>query len=127
WPGDPDRLALGLSAVGIWLTEDGGKTWRHGNGGIRPRYLPDDAPADTIQLCIHNLHRAPKRPERLFMQFHGGVYRSDDAGETCSARVMPARAGSPRRPTCRRSTRSELPARRRPPGRSVPLLLRSPC
>jgi photosystem II stability/assembly factor-like uncharacterized protein len=28
------------------------------------------------------MHRAPKRPERLFMQFHGGVYRSDDAGET---------------------------------------------
>ena len=31
---------------------------------------------------MHDLHRAPKRPERLFMQFHGGVYRSDDAGET---------------------------------------------
>jgi photosystem II stability/assembly factor-like uncharacterized protein len=28
------------------------------------------------------MHRAPQRPERLFMQFHGGVYRSDDAGET---------------------------------------------
>src|SRR3954451_376103 len=82
WLGDPDRLALGLSAVGIWLTDDAGQTWRHGNGGIRPRYLSDEAPEDTIQLCIHNLHRAPKRPERLFMQFHGGVYRSDDAGET---------------------------------------------
>jgi hypothetical protein len=82
WPGDPERLALGLSAVGIWLTDDGGSSWRNGNGGIRPRYLPDDAPEDTIQLCIHNLHRAPRRPERLFMQFHGGVYRSDDAGET---------------------------------------------
>ena len=43
WPGDPDRLALGLSAVGIWLTEDGGKTWRHGNGGGRSpghEYVP---------------------------------------------------------------------------------------
>ena len=28
--------------------------------------------------------RSPKRPERLFMQFHGGVYRSDDAGESWS-------------------------------------------
>ena len=26
--------------------------------------------------------RAPARPERIFMQFHGGVYRSDDAGAT---------------------------------------------
>ena len=85
WPGEPNRLLLAMSAVGVWLTEDGGETWRHGNQGIRPRYLPDDAPADTLALCVHNLRRAPQRPERLFMQFHGGVYRSDDAGESWTA------------------------------------------
>ena len=31
---------------------------------------------------MHDVHRAPERPERLFLQFHGGVYRSDDAGES---------------------------------------------
>jgi photosystem II stability/assembly factor-like uncharacterized protein len=82
WPGEPERLALGLSAVGIWLTEDGGRTWAHGNQGLRPRYLPDDAPADTLALCVHHVERAPRCPERLFLQFHGGVYRSDDAGES---------------------------------------------
>jgi hypothetical protein len=85
WPGDPQRLALGISAVGVWLSDDGGKSWRHGNEGIVPRYLPEDAPADTIDLCVHNMHRAPTRPERLFMQFHGGVFRSDDAGESWTA------------------------------------------
>ncbi|MGZ4275756.1 MAG: WD40/YVTN/BNR-like repeat-containing protein [Solirubrobacteraceae bacterium] len=85
WPGDPDRLALGISAVGVWLTDDGGRSWRHGNRGIVPRYLPDDAPKDTFDLCIHDMQRAPGRPERLFMQFHGGVYRSDDAGESWTA------------------------------------------
>ena len=44
--------------------------------------MPEEAREDTLTLCVHNMHRAPKRPERLFMQFHGGVYRSDDAGET---------------------------------------------
>jgi photosystem II stability/assembly factor-like uncharacterized protein len=82
WPGEPDKLALAMSAVGVWLTEDGGKTWSHGNKGIRPRYLPDDAPEDTMALCVHDLQRAPKRPERMFIQFHGGVYRSDDAGQS---------------------------------------------
>ena len=82
WPGDPSRLAIGISAVGVWLSEDAGATWDHGNQGLVPRYLPEEAWGDTIDLCVHNMHRAPTRPERLFMQFHGGVYRSDDAGRT---------------------------------------------
>jgi hypothetical protein len=82
WPGEPDRLAVAISAAGVWLTDDGGDTWRRGNQGIVPRYLPEDGPADEVALCVHRLQRAPRRPERIFMQFHGGVYRSDDAGES---------------------------------------------
>jgi hypothetical protein len=82
WPGEPDRLALGISAAGVWLTDDRGATWRSGNAGISAQYLPDEPPADEIALCVHRLHRAATRPERMFMQFHGGVYRSDDAGES---------------------------------------------
>ena len=82
WPGDPQRLALAISAAGVWLTEDGGATWAHGNEGIVADYLPEEARATAIDLCVHHLERAPARPERLFLQFHGGVYRSDDAGRT---------------------------------------------
>ena len=82
WPADPDRLAIGVSAAGVWITEDGGKTWRTGYTGLVPRYMPEDTWEDTNVLCVHNMHRAPLRPERLFMQFHGSVYRSDDAGST---------------------------------------------
>jgi len=83
WPGEPDRLALAVSAAGVWLTEDGGATWRQGNRGLVPRYLPEEPSEESATaLCVHRLHRAPRRPERMFMQFHGGVYRSEDAGET---------------------------------------------
>ena len=82
WPGEPDRLAVGISAAGVWLSDDGGATWRNGNQGLVARYVPEAAPAEQIALCVHRLHRAPTLPERMFMQFHGGVYRSDDAGET---------------------------------------------
>jgi hypothetical protein len=82
WPGDPERLTVAISAAGVWLSDDGGSTWRDGNQGLVARYLPEVAPAEEIALCVHRLHRAPARPERLFMQFHGGVYRSDDAGQT---------------------------------------------
>jgi photosystem II stability/assembly factor-like uncharacterized protein len=82
WPGEPDRLTVAISAGGVWLSDDGGATWRSGNEGLVARNQPEDAPAEQISLCVHRLRRAPARPERMFMQFHGGVYRSDDAAET---------------------------------------------
>lgn len=87
WPRDPRRLAVAISAAGVWLTDDAGATWRRANSGLSPRYLPE-APSEPSEndgeraLCVHHLERAAARPERLFMQFHGGVYRSDDAGES---------------------------------------------
>jgi photosystem II stability/assembly factor-like uncharacterized protein len=83
WPGDPQRLLVAISAVGVWLTDDGGATWRVANDGIVPRYLPEEARAEaTMNHCVHDVRRAPGKPERLFMQFHDGVYRSDDGGAT---------------------------------------------
>lgn len=82
WPDDSSRLAIGISAAGVWLSEDGGESWRRGNRGIVARYLPEEAREGATDLCVHNMHRAPLEPDTLYMQFHGGVYRSDDAGES---------------------------------------------
>jgi photosystem II stability/assembly factor-like uncharacterized protein len=97
WPGEPDRLAVGISAAGMLLTDDGGATWRSGNEGLMAGYLPEDVPEDEVGLCVHRVHRAPTRPERMFMQFHGGVYRSDDAGESWTgiAEGLPSDFGFP--------------------------------
>jgi hypothetical protein len=99
WPGDPDRLAVAVSAAGIWLSDDRGRTWRRGNRGLDPDYVPEEALGDeNIPRCVHHIERAPVRPERLFMQFHGGVYRSDDAGESwcdIGSGGLPSRFGFP--------------------------------
>ena len=98
WPGEPDRLAVGISSVGVWVTEDGGASWEIGNAGIVPRYLPEEARAtEPLARCVHNMHRSRVQPERLFMQFHGGVYRSDDAARswTSVAKGLPNDFGFP--------------------------------
>jgi hypothetical protein len=97
WPGDPQRLAVGISAAGVWLSEDGGQSWRTGYKGLVPLYVPEDSREETHALCVHNMHRAPLRPERLFLQFHGSVYRSDDEGATWNdiAAGLPSGFGFP--------------------------------
>lgn len=85
WPGEPQRIAVAVSAAGMWLTEDGGRTWARGNVGLNPGYLPPEALAnENAGRCVHHVERHPRRPDRMFMQFHGGVYRSDDAGRSWS-------------------------------------------
>ena len=80
WPGRPERLAVGVSAAGVWRTEDGGESWAWGVDGLVPRYIPEEARAETTMFCVHHVERCPERPQRLYLQFHGGVYRSDDEG-----------------------------------------------
>lgn len=97
WPGDPERLAVGISAAGVWLTEDGGASWSWGGAGLVPRYIPEEAREGATALCVHSMKRSPVAPETLYIQFHGGVYRSDDAGRSWSeiGGSLPADFGFP--------------------------------
>jgi photosystem II stability/assembly factor-like uncharacterized protein len=97
WPDDASKLAVGISAAGVWLSEDGGESWRTGYKGLVPPYVPEDERESTHALCVHNMHRSPARPDRLFLQFHGSVYRSDDAGESWNdiATGLPSGFGFP--------------------------------
>ena len=62
WHGRPDRAcSSAISSVGVWLSDDGGETWRHSNTGIEPEYLPEEARDNPIQHCVHNVRRSPRR------------------------------------------------------------------
>src|SRR5215469_1059355 len=78
-PSDPNRIYIAISAAGAFRTDDGGKTWKAINRGLRSQFLPDqDA---EVGHCVHHVAMQPKRPGVLFMQKHWDVMRSDDAGD----------------------------------------------
>jgi photosystem II stability/assembly factor-like uncharacterized protein len=69
---------VGLSAAGVYHTSDFRK-WKPMNKGIRVDFAPDKYPA--FGQCVHKF--SPSADGRtLFLQNHGGVYRSEDYGET---------------------------------------------
>jgi BNR/Asp-box repeat len=79
-PSNPQRIWIAISAAGAFRTDDGGKTWKPINRGLRSNYIPN--PEAEIGHCVHHIAMNPKRPGVLFMQKHWDVMRSDDAGDT---------------------------------------------
>jgi serine/threonine protein kinase/photosystem II stability/assembly factor-like uncharacterized protein len=79
-PTDPGRMHVGISAAGVYRTDDGGRTWQARNRGIRVTFMPERFP--EFGQCVHKIVRHPERPERLFLQNHWGLYRSDDGADT---------------------------------------------
>lgn len=75
-PSDPDRMLVAFSTGGVYGTTDGGATWSPRNNGVRAEFLPDKHP--EFGQCVHKVVHHPAHPDRLFLQNHWGLYRSDD-------------------------------------------------
>jgi hypothetical protein len=78
-PSDPNRIYIAISAAGAFRTDDGGKTWKPINRGLKSNYIPD--PAAEVGHCVHHMALHGSRPDVLFMQKHWDVMRSDNAGD----------------------------------------------
>ena len=78
-PSNPQRIYIAISAAGAFRTDDGGKTWKPINQGLKSTYIPD--PTAEIGHCVHHIAMHPSRPGVLFMQKHWDVMRSDNAGD----------------------------------------------
>ncbi len=77
-PSDRRRMYIAVSAGGVYRTEDEGRSWTAQNRGIRAMFMPNKYP--EFGQCVHKIALHPARPERLFLQNHWGLYRSDDYG-----------------------------------------------
>jgi photosystem II stability/assembly factor-like uncharacterized protein len=77
---DHERMLIAISTAGNYRTDDGGRTWRPRNDGVRAVFLPNKYP--EFGQCVHKVVRDGATPTRLYAQNHRGVYRSDDDGQT---------------------------------------------
>ena len=86
-PGNPEKFWIGISAAGVYATEDGGATWdrrnRLSNAEACGHHNHPAAPRDgQTGLCVHNMVRADGAGDILYQQNHHGVYRSRDGGRS---------------------------------------------
>ncbi|HYJ80056.1 MAG TPA: hypothetical protein VEW03_10665 [Longimicrobiaceae bacterium] len=79
-PSGGERMGVAISTGGFYRSDDGGASWRARNVGVRAEFLPDKYP--EFGQCVHKVVHHPSRPERLFLQNHWGLYRSDDWGDS---------------------------------------------
>jgi photosystem II stability/assembly factor-like uncharacterized protein len=79
-PDDPKRLVIGISAAGVFRSDDAGESWEPVNKGTAAGFMPEQYP--EVGQCVHKVLLHPERPDRLWQQNHCGVYRSDDRGMT---------------------------------------------
>ncbi|MEM9319295.1 MAG: sialidase family protein [Pseudomonadota bacterium] len=82
-PQDPARLWAGISAAGVFASEDGGQSWerrnRLSNAAACDGHSHPAAPSGgETGHCVHNMGLASD--ETLYQQNHHGVWRSHDGG-----------------------------------------------
>jgi hypothetical protein len=83
---DPKQLWLGVSAAGVFASEDGGLTFesrnRLSNTEACTHHDHPAAPRDGMTgLCVHNMVKATNK-HVLYQQNHHGAYRSIDGGRS---------------------------------------------
>ncbi|MDD9979571.1 MAG: exo-alpha-sialidase [Boseongicola sp.] len=86
-PTDPQKIWTGVSAAGVFASEDGGKTFerrnRLANAEACGHHDHPAAPRDgETGHCVHNMMRAPGEGDVLYQQNHHGVWRSVDGGRS---------------------------------------------
>jgi phage pi2 protein 07 len=81
-PNNEKRMWVAMSAVGVFRTDDGGESWHVKTKGI-DSVITDEAPSE-VGRCVHKMVLHPQDSSKLFIQYHGGVYKSENAADSWS-------------------------------------------
>lgn len=81
-PENKNRMHIAISTGGVYRTDDGGQNWQVRNQGVRAQFLPPDQWYPEFGQCVHKIVSHPSNPNRIFLQNHWGLYKSDDGGDS---------------------------------------------
>jgi hypothetical protein len=81
-PKNPNQMYIAISAAGVFRTDDGGKSWKPVNRGLKSQYMPD--PNAEVGFCVHRIAMHPSKPDVLYMQLHWNIMRSDNSADLWS-------------------------------------------
>lgn len=79
-PRDSRRLMVAISTGGVWYSDDDGHGWSHRTRGMRAAYMPPELAFEPNAQDPHRLVACPGHADRLWVQHHNGIFRSDDGG-----------------------------------------------
>ena len=77
-PQHAGEMLLGISCGGAWSTRDGGASWGLCASGMLADFMPPEQAGNQNVQDPHRIVRAPSRPEVLWCQHHGGIWKSED-------------------------------------------------
>lgn len=80
-PRDSKRVQIAVSCGGVVTTTDGGLSWDSEFTGMRAAYMPPEQAFDPDVQDPHRLVQCRANPDRLWVQHHNGIFRSDDGGK----------------------------------------------
>ncbi len=77
-PRDSNRIAIGVSCGGVWVSEDDGATWRVGSQGMWAAYVPEEAKYDPGTQDCHLIVQCAAAPDVYWCQHHNAMFRCTD-------------------------------------------------
>lgn len=74
-------LTIAVSCGGVWHSPDNGSSWALIGAGMSAPYMPPGQEHNANIQDVHRMARCAAQPEVIWVQHHGGIYRSTDSAK----------------------------------------------
>ncbi len=81
-PRNSNHIRVAVSCAGVWVSKDKGQSWENQSSGMRAAYFPPEKQFDPLIQDPHRLVQCPSKPDRLWVQHHNGIFRSDNGSQS---------------------------------------------